>query len=54
MINTVIERVKTFAHFGRHEEVPPVNISFDEARFILTTTMGLMQLITTNNRSRQH
>jgi hypothetical protein len=30
-----------------------VAVSFDEARFILTTTMGLMQLITTNGRSRQ-
>jgi len=54
LVNEVIRKVKDFAHFGRHEEIPPVTVSFDEARFILTTTMGLMQLMTANNRSRRH
>lgn len=54
LINGVVQRVKDFAHFGRHEEVPPVIVSFDEARFILASTAGVMQLIATNVRSRQH
>ena len=40
LINGVIQGVKDFAHFGRHEDVPPVNVSFDEARFILTSIHG--------------
>jgi hypothetical protein len=52
LIDGVIHGVKDFAHFGRHEGVPRVTVSFDEARFILTSTTGLMQLITIRQRQR--
>ncbi len=53
LVNEIIRNVKDFAHFGRHEEVPPVNVSFPEALMILKMTLSLFELMTTNNRTRQ-
>jgi hypothetical protein len=47
-MNKLIQQVKDFAQLARHKDHPVPRITWAEARFILSTTLGVFEVLTTN------
>lgn len=50
-VNAMIQQIRDFTQLARHKEYPIPRITWAEARFILTTTLSVFEVLTNNPAS---